>query len=61
VTTRQIAVAGGRVVMLDDVGRPDGVPVLYLHGTPDSRLARPADDGLAAHTGVRVLALDRPG
>src|SRR5829696_2426819 len=47
--------------MLDDVGRPDGVPVLYLHGTPDSRLARPTDDGLAAHAGVRVLALDRPG
>jgi pimeloyl-ACP methyl ester carboxylesterase len=61
VTTRQIEVAGGRVVMLDDVGRPDGVPVLYLHGTPDSRLARPADDGLAADAGVRVLALDRPG
>jgi pimeloyl-ACP methyl ester carboxylesterase len=54
-------VAGGRVVMLDDVGRPDGVPVLYLHGTPDSRLARPADDGLAADVGVRVLAPDRPG
>ncbi len=60
-TTRRIEVAGGRVVMLDDVGRPDGVPVLYLHGTPDSRLARPADDGLAADVGVRLLALDRPG
>ena len=60
-TTRQIEVAGGRVVMLDDVGPPDGVPVLYLHGTPDSRLARPSDDGLAADAGVRVLALDRPG
>ncbi|MGH9113442.1 MAG: alpha/beta fold hydrolase, partial [Acidimicrobiales bacterium] len=59
--TRRIEVAGGRVVTLDDVGRPDGVPVLYLHGTPDSRLARPADDGLAAAAGVRLLALDRPG
>jgi pimeloyl-ACP methyl ester carboxylesterase len=46
---------------LDDVGDPAGVPVLYLHGTPDSRLARPADDGLAAAAGVRLLALDRPG
>jgi pimeloyl-ACP methyl ester carboxylesterase len=46
---------------LDDVGDPAGVPLLYLHGTPDSRLARPADDGVAARAGVRLLALDRPG
>jgi pimeloyl-ACP methyl ester carboxylesterase len=46
---------------LDDVGDPEGVPLLYLHGTPDSRLARPADDGPAARAGVRLLALDRPG
>jgi pimeloyl-ACP methyl ester carboxylesterase len=46
---------------LDDVGDPGGVPLLYLHGTPDSRLARPADDGAAARAGVRLLALDRPG
>jgi pimeloyl-ACP methyl ester carboxylesterase len=46
---------------LDDVGDPAGVPILYLHGTPDSRLARPVDDGVAADAGVRLLALDRPG
>jgi pimeloyl-ACP methyl ester carboxylesterase len=46
---------------LDDVGDPAGVPLLYLHGTPDSRLARPADDGVAAGAGMRLLALDRPG
>jgi pimeloyl-ACP methyl ester carboxylesterase len=46
---------------VDDVGDPAGVPLLYLHGTPDSRLARPADDGPAVRAGVRLLALDRPG
>jgi len=46
---------------VDDVGAPDGVPVLYLHGTPDSRLARHPDDSLAAAAGVRLLAVDRPG
>ena len=46
---------------LDDVGDPAGVPLLYLHGTPDSRLARPADDGMAARAGMRLLALDRSG
>ncbi len=51
----------GRTLAVDDVGDPSGVPVVYLHGTPDSRLARHPDDGLAAAGGVRLLAVDRPG
>jgi pimeloyl-ACP methyl ester carboxylesterase len=61
VGTRRLTVGRRRAVTLDDVGDPAGVPLLYLHGTPDSRLARPADDGAAARAGVRLLALDRPG
>ena len=60
-STERLPVGGDRTMTLDDVGDPGGIPVLYLHGTPDSRLARPADDGLAAVAGVRLLALDRPG
>jgi pimeloyl-ACP methyl ester carboxylesterase len=60
VTTRDVT-AGDRTLTVDDVGDPDGVPVLYLHGTPDSRLSRHPDDSLAAAAGVRLLALDRPG
>lgn len=60
-TTRRLPVGHGRVMTLDDAGDPAGVPLLYLHGTPDSRLARPADDAVAARAGVRLLALDRPG
>ena len=59
--THVVDVGGGRVVALDDVGDPAGVAVVHLHGTPDSRLARHPDDGLAAAAGVRLLALDRPG
>lgn len=59
--TRTVALGGGRTLALDDVGDPAGAPVLYLHGTPDSRLARHPDDGLAAAAGVRLLAVDRPG
>ena len=59
-TTRDVT-AGDRHLVLDDVGDPDGVPVLYLHGTPDSRLSRHPDDGIATAAGVRLLALDRPG
>ncbi|HEX7134592.1 MAG TPA: alpha/beta hydrolase [Iamia sp.] len=56
-----VPLADGRGVAVDDVGDPDGVPVLYLHGTPDSRLSRHPDDAVTAATGVRLLAVDRPG
>lgn len=56
-----IELPDGRRVALDDRGDPGGEPVLYVHGTPDSRLARHPDDGLAAAAGVRLLAADRPG
>jgi pimeloyl-ACP methyl ester carboxylesterase len=59
--TRLVALGGGRMMTVDDVGDPDGVPILYLHGTPDSRLARHPDDGVATAAGVRLLAVDRPG
>ena len=45
----------------DDVGDPDGAPVVYLHGGGDSRLSRHPDDAIAAGLGVRLLALDRCG
>jgi pimeloyl-ACP methyl ester carboxylesterase len=50
----------GRTLAFDDVGDPTGAAVVYLHGTPDSRLARPPDEGTVA-AGVRLLAVDRPG
>jgi pimeloyl-ACP methyl ester carboxylesterase len=59
--TRTVALGGGRVMTVDDLGDPDGSPIVYLHGTPDSRLARHPDDHLAAAAGVRLLAVDRPG
>jgi pimeloyl-ACP methyl ester carboxylesterase len=51
----------GRSLALDDVGDPGGFPIVYLHGTPDSRLARHPDDEVAAACGVRLVAVDRPG
>lgn len=51
----------GRCLGYDDVGDPSGVPVLFVHGSPDSRRARHPDDGLAARAGVRLVAVDRPG
>ena len=51
----------GRGIAVDDVGDPAGVPILYLHGSPDCRLARHPDDGVAGRLGIRLLAVDRPG
>jgi pimeloyl-ACP methyl ester carboxylesterase len=51
----------GRMLGFDDVGDPAGSPVLFVHGTPDSRRARHPDDGVAAAAGVRLVAVDRPG
>jgi pimeloyl-ACP methyl ester carboxylesterase len=61
VALRRIQLADGRHLAADDVGAPDGRPVVYLHGLPDSRLARHPDDRVAAAAGVRLLAVDRPG
>jgi pimeloyl-ACP methyl ester carboxylesterase len=56
-----VALPDGRSLGFDDVGDPAGTPVLYVHGSPDSRRARHPDDAVAAGLGVRLVALDRPG
>ncbi len=54
--------ADGMVVGYADVGDPEGKPVLYLHGTPSSRLETSGHaDERARAAGVRLLAPDRPG
>jgi pimeloyl-ACP methyl ester carboxylesterase len=42
-------------------GAPDGVPVFFLHGCPDTRHAAYAGDAAARRTGVRLVAVNRPG
>jgi pimeloyl-ACP methyl ester carboxylesterase len=44
-----------------EYGDSDGVPVVFLHGTPGSRRLGRLLDSAAATRGVRVLAPDRPG
>lgn len=51
----------GRTLGFDDVGSATGVPVLFVHGSPDSRRARHPDDTVAADLGIRLVAVDRPG
>jgi pimeloyl-ACP methyl ester carboxylesterase len=51
----------GRVLAVEAWGEPAGTPVLYLHGSPMSRLARFPDDGLFHELGIRLFTYDRPG
>ncbi|MFC6784712.1 alpha/beta fold hydrolase [Halobaculum halobium] len=53
--------ADGRPISYTEYGRPDGAPVVFLHGTPGSRLLGKLLDRPARKRGVRVLAPDRPG
>ncbi len=48
-------------LIVDDIGDPAGVPVVYLHGGGDSQLSRHPDDAIAAELGIRLLAVDRSG
>ena len=56
-----LTLADGRELCFDDVGDRNGAPVLYVHGTPDSRRARHPDDDVNTSIGVRLIAVDRPG
>jgi pimeloyl-ACP methyl ester carboxylesterase len=53
----------GTTVAYAEAGDPAGPPVLYLHGTPSSRLEidLPGIREAAADLGPRVVAPDRPG
>lgn len=57
----EVPVAGRGSVMVRDAGDERGVPVVYFHGTPGSRLEAGFGDGIAHRMGIRVISFDRPG
>ncbi|WP_232703343.1 alpha/beta fold hydrolase [Halobacterium wangiae] len=58
---RHTAEVDGSPVAYAEFGDPDGEPVVFLHGTPGSRLLAELYDDQARTRGVRVLSFDRPG
>lgn len=58
---REVITNDGRVLAVEEWGDPSGRPVVYLHGTPLSRLARHPDDAMFERHGVRLITYDRPG
>ena len=56
-----ISTEDGRKIRINEVGQPDGVPVLVLRGTPQSRLLYDAWVKDAKLRGIRLIAYERPG
>lgn len=51
----------GRTLQWSEGGDPDGHPVVFCHGTPDTRRASWSGHDAAARAGVRLVAANRPG
>ena len=61
-TDNLIRLSDGVELSYREVGSTTGRPVVYLHGTPSSRMeASGSLSDVAAALGLRVLAPDRPG
>ncbi len=60
---RQITLRNGRRLGCNEYGSPDGKPVIFMHGSPGSRLdwLMLDLDNHAAELNVRIIAVDRPG
>lgn len=58
---RAILTEDGRRIRINEAGRPDGVPVLVLRGTPQSRLLYDAWVKDAKLRGIRLISYERPG
>ena len=58
---RSVTLPDGRALAYDEYGDPAGVPFVFMHGIPSSRLAARMVDESARRSGVRIIAPDRPG
>lgn len=56
-----LPLADGRLLSYAEYGRADGLPLVYCHGFPGSRLEAQLAAPLAERLGVRLIAPDRPG
>src|SRR5258708_28877335 len=60
-TDKTIRLSDGRQLGYAEYGDPEGMPLLYFHGTLGSRLEPSHLDPLFRDLGVRVVAPERPG
>ena len=58
---RKVQTPDGRTLAVQDVGDPDGKPVIVHMGTPNSRQMYPPHIADAKRRGLRLIGYDRPG
>ncbi len=58
---RTIQLSDGRRLGYAEFGDPRGAPVIYFHGWPGARVEGRLGDEAASVSGVRLIAIDRPG
>jgi pimeloyl-ACP methyl ester carboxylesterase len=58
---RNISAPGGRTLRISEEGDPAGLPIVWLHGSPGSRLIDAATAARAREKGIRLIGYDRPG
>jgi len=58
---RRLTLPEGRTLSYAEFGRSTGIPVIYCHGFPGSRLEAAFADRVASTLGARLIAVDRPG
>lgn len=51
----------GRKLAVIEYGDKQGLPVMFFHGTPGSRLLFIEDDEVSKALGIRLISFDRPG
>src|SRR3954453_10142500 len=56
-----VTLPDGRTVSVWEGGSPDGVPVVFHHGTPAGRLQAALGAEAALREDVRLVSFDRPG
>ena len=58
---RSVTLPDGRALAYEECGDPDGVPFVFMHGIPSTRMAARMIHAAAVRCGVRLIAPDRPG
>lgn len=56
-----LTTADGRTLLVQEGGDPQGTPILFHAGTPNSRLLYAPQADLARERGIRLISYDRPG
>jgi pimeloyl-ACP methyl ester carboxylesterase len=56
-----LTLPSGRKLGYAQYGSLTGLPIIYLHGLPGSRLEAAGYDDIALEMGARIIAVDRPG